>query len=71
MENVEDVALNGWREAWQAAVGDCDAFQLPLRLIDAMIQYRATQDLRILLDLPVEERDLLRQLLQIGDFEKT
>ena len=69
-EDIEDAALNGWQEAWQAAAGDYDEFQIPLRLLDAVIQYRVTQDPRVLLDLPVEERDLLRQLLEIEDFNE-
>lgn len=70
LENIEDAALKEWQEAWQDAADDYDEFQLPLRLLDAVIQYRATQDPRVLLDLPVEERDLLRQLLEIEDFEE-
>ena len=69
-KSIEDAALSEWQEAWQAAASDHDAFQLPLRLLDAVIQYRATQDPRVLLDLPLEERDLLRQLLEIEDFEE-
>jgi hypothetical protein len=42
-----------------------DEFQIPLRLLDATVRYRETQDRRVLLELPVEERTLLESLLGI------
>jgi hypothetical protein len=46
-------------------VDDRNEFQIPLRLLDVAVRYRETQDQRVLLELPIEERTLLEQLLEI------
>jgi len=41
--------------------------QLPLRLLDAAVEWKASQDPRILLRLPMEEREILKPLLGLGE----
>ena len=65
-EMVSDKAAQTWLEVWQKLVGDRPEFQIPLRLLNAAIRYRETKgDRRVLLDLPIEERNLLKPLLGI------
>ncbi len=55
-----------WYETWQAQTGDRLEFTLPLRLLDVAIRYQDSgdpPDARILLELPAEERSLLKPLL--------
>ncbi|MEC4815241.1 MAG: hypothetical protein SAK29_18475 [Scytonema sp. PMC 1069.18] len=48
-----------------STVGKREEFQLPLRLLDAAVRYRDKQDRRVLLELPIEERELLKPLLGV------
>jgi hypothetical protein len=48
---------------WKSAAGDQPELALPLCLFDAAIRYRDTQDKRVLLELPIEERKILDTLL--------
>ena len=57
-----------WSRVWQELGKDHKALEVPLRFLDAAVRYRETEDPRILLRLPVEERKLLEPLL--GDFRK-
>jgi tetratricopeptide (TPR) repeat protein len=62
---VSNAAAQMWRDVWQELVDDRNEFQIPLRLLDVAVRYRETQDQRVLLELPIEERTLLEQLLEI------
>ena len=54
---------DAWNAAWQAAgMGHAD-LEIPLRLLDATVQWRCKPDRRILLRLPVEERRVLEKIL--------
>ncbi len=64
---ISDSAAKKWLSLWQELAGDYKEFQLPLRLLNATVRYRETQDPRILLKLPAEERDLLEQVLEEGE----
>ena len=61
---ITDTTAQMWLDAWKAAAGDHDEFQIPLRLLDAAVRYRETHDQRVLLGLPIEERKLLESLLE-------
>jgi len=61
----EDLTARRWLETWRGLTGTQSEFRLPLRLIDAAVTYRETQDLRVLMDLPLEERVLLEPLLGV------
>lgn len=61
---VSDTATQLWLEIWQNLTQNRPEFQLPLRLLDAAVRYRATKDGRILMELPIEERSLLAEVLE-------
>ncbi|AFZ19226.1 TPR repeat-containing protein [Allocoleopsis franciscana PCC 7113] len=65
-EMVSDKARQTWLEVWQELTSDRTQFQLPLRLLNIAVRYRETKgDKRVLLQLPIEERNLLKPLLRI------
>jgi tetratricopeptide (TPR) repeat protein len=68
---VSDTAICLWLEVWQKTVSSLSEFQIPLRLLDTAVRYRQTKgDLRVLLELPIEERELLKSLLGIQEPEE-
>ncbi len=68
---VSDKAAQTWLEVWRELTSDRPEFHLPLRLLNAAVRYRATKgDRRVLLELPIEERNLLKPLLDISEEEK-
>jgi tetratricopeptide (TPR) repeat protein len=67
-EMVSDKAAQTWLEVWQELTSDYTQFQIPLRLLNAAVRYRETKgDKRVLLELPIEERNLLKSLLGINE----
>jgi tetratricopeptide (TPR) repeat protein len=60
---ISNAAVCRWRDQWQACVGGRTEFQLPLRLLDVAVRYRETNDPRVLLELPIEERTVVEELL--------
>jgi tetratricopeptide (TPR) repeat protein len=56
-----------WYREWKKQTDSYPEMQLPLRLLDVAIRYREKQDVRILLELPVEERSILEPLLGIEE----
>jgi len=66
-EMVSDAAARAWRDVWQELAGGRKEFQLPLRLLDVAVRYRETKDQRVLLELPIEERELLNQVLGLEE----
>ncbi len=65
---VSDKAAQLWLEVWQELVGSRSEFQISLRLLNAAVRYRVTKgDRRVLLELPIEERNLLEPLLNLGE----
>ncbi|MEM9542733.1 MAG: tetratricopeptide repeat protein, partial [Cyanobacteria bacterium P01_E01_bin.42] len=54
-----------WLEIWQELTADRPEFEIPLRLLAKAIEYKEKNgDPRILLTLPIEEREILKQLLE-------
>jgi len=66
-ETLKTDAWKAWLKCWEEAAGGHDEFQLPLRLLDAAIRYRETEDQRVLLALPVEERRILEEVLGLEE----
>jgi tetratricopeptide (TPR) repeat protein len=67
-EMVSDKAAQTWLEVWQELTSDYTQFQIPLRLLNTAVRYRETKgDKRVLLELPIEERNLLKPLLGISE----
>ena len=53
-----------WLSVLREVAGDREEFSIVLRLLDAAVRYRETGDERVLLQLPLEERQLLEPLLK-------
>jgi tetratricopeptide (TPR) repeat protein len=54
---------DAWNEAWQVAGAGHADLEIPLRLLDATVQWLRKPDRRILLRLPAEERHVLEKIL--------
>jgi tetratricopeptide (TPR) repeat protein len=52
-----------WVALWRKLTGTDEEFELPLRLLETLITYQDTQDSRILLRLPLEERQIVEEVL--------
>ncbi|MBA3921660.1 MAG: tetratricopeptide repeat protein, partial [Nostocaceae cyanobacterium] len=66
-DTVSDNAVQLWLEVWQELVKSRPEFQISLGLLNAAVGYRLTKgDRRVLLELPIEERNLLEPLLDLG-----
>jgi len=62
---VSDAATQLWRDIWHKIAWDLFEFQIPLRLLNTAVRYREKKgDKRVLLELPIEERELLKPLLE-------
>lgn len=65
---VSDKAAQTWLEVWRELVDNRPEFQIPLRLLNAAVRYRETKGYkRVLLELPIEERKILQQVLEIEE----
>ena len=64
--------LDKWLMSWESAASENPAMQLPVRLLRGGIAYLKTspRDEGVLLQLPAEERSLVRQALALEE-EKT
>jgi hypothetical protein len=64
-EMVSDKAARTWLELWQELTSNYEEqFKIPIRLLDAAVRYKETKgDRRVLLKLPIEERNLLEPLV--------
>ena len=60
---ISDAAAEKWRDIWQELAGGHKEFEIPLRLLDAAVRYRASRDPRVLLELAPEERAVLKEVL--------
>jgi tetratricopeptide (TPR) repeat protein len=64
---VSDTAAQAWLDVWREVGGNKLELQIPLRLLDSAVRYRKSKDIRILLELPAEERAVLKSLLGIEE----
>lgn len=64
-EMVSDTTARTWLELWQEEpTSNYEQFQIPMRLLNAAVRYKETKgDRRVLLELPIEERNLLEPLV--------
>jgi len=67
---ISSAAKRFWLETWREIVADKPEFEISLRLLDVAVRYLDTHDQRILLEIPTEERSLLRPLLGIQEAKK-
>lgn len=66
-EMASDEAVKMWLDVWRQLYGDLSEFQISLRLVNTAYRYRQSKgDRRVLLELPVEERNLLEEVLEIS-----
>jgi len=56
---ISDSVARAWYDTWQELAGDLEEMALPLRLLKAGVDYKATRDPQVLLALAQEERRLL------------
>ena len=68
---ISDSIAQTWRDTWLELAGKYDEMQIPLRLLDTAVRYREsyddkrkTYDQRILMELPIEERKVLEEILE-------
>jgi len=60
---ISDSVARAWYDAWQELAGDLEEMALPLRLLKAGVEYKATRNPQVLLELAQEERRLLEPWL--------
>ena len=60
---VTEQTAHAWLKVWQDLAGEIEELALPLRLLKAVVEYKANRDQRALLVLPREERGLLEPWL--------
>lgn len=61
---ISEVTARSWLRVWRELSEGHKEMDLPLRLLEAAVEYRAKPDERILLRLPIEERTLLEPFLK-------
>ena len=59
--------LSDWNSVWQRRGGSVPQLIVPLRLLDAGTNYLMTKRPEILLSLPLEERKILKEVLNISE----
>jgi len=64
---IGNETARAWRDLWHELGAEHPELNIPLRLLDAAVRYRAKPDVRILLGLPIEERKLLKPLLGLTE----
>ncbi|MGF1601085.1 MAG: tetratricopeptide repeat protein, partial [Thermosynechococcaceae cyanobacterium] len=63
-EMVSQAAAQAWVDVWEAEAGNHEEFMIPLRLLKTTVHYKQKpDDPRVLLELPTEERAILKQAL--------
>ena len=67
LREVDDDIARAWHDAWRAAASELGSFEIALRLLDSAVRYRDHRNQRVLLELPREERTVLKQLLAEQD----
>lgn len=63
-EKISDATADEWYKVWQELAGKYPEFEIPLRLLKAAVRYHEKKDRRILMELPMEERKILEELLE-------
>ncbi len=63
---VASKAAENWLATWKREAISKSELELPIRLLEAAVTFRKTMDRRVLLALPLEERQLLEPLCAFG-----
>jgi len=61
--HVTQKAADEWLAAWQSVAHLGAELEIPLRLLGAAVEWKRTQDVRVLMVLPIEERRILVEML--------
>ena len=61
----QDSTARRWLDDWSTEAGSSPEFRLPIRLLNSAVSYLENRDLRVLMELPLEERILLEPLLGV------
>jgi tetratricopeptide (TPR) repeat protein len=61
---VSDAIAELWRDQWKTAAGNYPEMAMALRLLDTVIMYRLKKDGRILMELPIEERKFIEEIIE-------
>ncbi len=66
-ETVSNKAVQTWLQIWQELAANYPEFEVALRLLNTAVRYRENKgDRRVLLELAIEERKLLEDLLNVN-----
>lgn len=60
---VSDAIAELWRDQWKIVAGNYPEMAMALRLLDTAIMYRLKKDRRILMELPIEERKFIEEII--------
>lgn len=63
--STSDHTAQAWLAMWQNLAGSYPEFQVALNFLNVAVQYKIQKDPRILLQLPQEERKILKELLNL------
>lgn len=63
-KTVSDATAEMWRDSWVKAASGYAEMELALRLLDTAIKYRREKDQRLLMELPIEERKILEEIIE-------
>ena len=64
---ISQSVAEAWLAAWQAARGEGEELEIPLRILAAAVEWKRTRSIRALMTLPIEERRILESLLPKRD----
>jgi tetratricopeptide (TPR) repeat protein len=66
-ETVSNKAVETWLQIWQELAANYPEFEVALRLLSTAVRYRENNgDRRVLLELAIEERKLLEDILNVN-----
>jgi tetratricopeptide (TPR) repeat protein len=68
-KTVSDQTAEMWRDAWVNTASGYPEMELPLRLLDTAIKYRINNDQRLLMELPIEERKILEEIIEKAEIK--
>jgi hypothetical protein len=71
LQTGSTVAARRWLDAWVDLSQRIPEIQVGYRLGDVAVRYRENPDERLLLGLPLEEREVVTSLLEIPEVEPT
>lgn len=68
-KTVSDATAVMWRDTWVKVASGYPEMELALRLLDTAIKYRVNNDQRLLMELPIEERKILEEIIESAEMK--